>query len=47
VAHSGLMELTHWIGVVLALPPVAVVLLASWRAYATRRARRPDPKETL
>jgi len=39
------MELTHWIGVLLVMPPVAVVLLASWRAHAARRARRPDPKE--
>jgi hypothetical protein len=39
------MELTHWIGVVLASPAVAVVLLASWRAHAARRARRPDPRE--
>jgi uncharacterized protein DUF4383 len=35
------MELTHWIGVVLATPAVAVVLLASWRAHAARRAAVP------
>jgi hypothetical protein len=46
VAHSGLLELTHWIGVLLVLPPAAVVLVASWRAYAARRTRRPDPRET-
>jgi hypothetical protein len=45
VAHSGLLELTHWIGVLLAIPPVAVVLLASWRAHAARRTRRPDSGE--
>jgi len=39
------MELTHWIGVLLVMPPVAVVLLASWRAHAARRARRPDSTE--
>ena len=39
------MELTHWIGVVLVMPAVAVVLLASWRAHVARRTRRPDPKE--
>jgi hypothetical protein len=39
------MELTHWIGVVLASPAAGVVLLASWRAHAARRARRPDPRE--
>jgi hypothetical protein len=46
VAHTGLLELTHWLGVALATPAVAVVLLASWRAYATRRARHPNPRET-
>jgi hypothetical protein len=39
------MELTNWIGVVLVIPPVAVVLLASWRAHAARRARRPNSRE--
>jgi hypothetical protein len=38
------MELTHWLGVALVTPAVAVVLLASWRAFA-RRARRPDSRE--
>ena len=45
MAHSGLMELTHLIGVVLVLPAVGVVLLASWRAHAARRTRRTDPRE--
>ncbi len=36
---------THWIGVALATPVAGVVLLASWRAFASRRTRRPDPKE--
>jgi uncharacterized membrane protein YgdD (TMEM256/DUF423 family) len=39
------MEMAHWIGVALATPVAGVVFLASWRAFATRRARRPDPKE--
>jgi len=39
------MQLTHWIGVLLVLPPVAVVLLASWRAHAARRSDRSDPRE--
>ena len=43
MAYSGLMHLTHWIGVVLVTPAVAVVLLASWRAHAARRGRRRDP----
>ncbi len=45
MAHASLVELTHWIAVVLVTPAVAVVLLASWRAHAARRDRRPDPKE--
>ena len=45
MAHASLLELTHWIGVALVLPAVAVVLLASWRAHAARRDRRPDSKE--
>lgn len=45
MALSGLLELTHWIGVVIVTPAVAVVLLASWRAHAARRDHRPDPKE--
>jgi hypothetical protein len=31
--HSPLMDLAHWIGVVVATPAAAVVLLASWRTY--------------
>jgi hypothetical protein len=45
VAHTSLLEWMHWIAVVLVTPAVAVVLLASWRAHAARRDRRPDPKE--
>jgi hypothetical protein len=45
--HSDLVEeLAHWIGVALATPAAGVVLLASWRAFASRRTRRPDPKES-
>ena len=40
-----MMDLVHWAGVVLALPATAVVLLASWRAHAARRARRPNSRE--
>jgi hypothetical protein len=43
MAHSGWMELTHWIGVALAAPASVIVLLASWR---TRRAPEPDVEET-
>jgi hypothetical protein len=39
------MDLAHWIGVALAAPSAAVVLLASWRASTARRSHRPDPKE--
>jgi uncharacterized membrane protein YgdD (TMEM256/DUF423 family) len=39
-------ELAHWIGVALATPVAGVVFLASWRAFAARRIRRPDPKES-
>jgi hypothetical protein len=35
----------HWLGVALAAPVAGVILLASWRAFAARRTRRPDPKE--
>ena len=45
MAHASLLELTHWIAVVLVTPAAAVVLLASWRANAARRDHRPDPKE--
>ena len=38
-------ELAHWIGVALATPVAGVILLASWRAFASRGTRRPDPKE--
>jgi hypothetical protein len=38
-------ELAHWIGVALATPVAGAIFLASWRAFASRRARRPDPKE--
>jgi hypothetical protein len=41
-----LEELVHWIGVALATPVAGVTLLASWRAFASRRPRRPDPKES-
>jgi hypothetical protein len=40
------MELTHWLGVALAAPVAGVVLVASWRAFAARWTRRPDPKES-
>jgi uncharacterized membrane protein YgdD (TMEM256/DUF423 family) len=39
-------ELAHWVGVALATPVAGVIFLASWRAFASRRFRRPDPKET-
>jgi uncharacterized membrane protein YgdD (TMEM256/DUF423 family) len=39
------MELAHWIGVALATPVAGVVLLASWRALASRRARCPESKD--
>jgi hypothetical protein len=39
------MELAHWLGVALAAPVASVILLASWRAFAARRTRRPGPKE--
>ena len=35
-------QLAHWIGVALATPVAGVVLLASWRAFASRRTARPD-----
>jgi hypothetical protein len=38
--HSSLMDLAHWLGVALATPAAAVVLLASWRAARERRS--PD-----
>jgi hypothetical protein len=40
------MELAHWLGVALATPVAGVILLASWRACAARRTRRPDAKES-
>jgi hypothetical protein len=46
MAHSGWMELTHWIGVALAAPAAAIVLFASWRTLAQRRALEPDAEET-
>jgi hypothetical protein len=47
VEHSGLIqELAHWVGVVLATPVAGVIFLASWRAFASRRTRRPDLKES-
>jgi hypothetical protein len=39
-------ELAHWIGVALATPVAGVVLLASWRTFASRRTRRLEPKES-
>jgi hypothetical protein len=39
-------QLAHWIGVALATPVAGVVLLASGRAFVSRRTRRPDPKES-
>jgi hypothetical protein len=39
------MELAHWIGVALATPVAGVILLASWREFASRRTHRPDPKD--
>jgi hypothetical protein len=48
VEHSGLMEeLAHWLGVALATPVAGVIFLASWRAFAWRRTRRLDSKESL
>lgn len=38
-------ELVHWMGVALATPVTGVILLASWRAFASRRTRRLDLKE--
>jgi hypothetical protein len=38
-------ELAHWVGVALATPVAGVVLLASWRVFASRRTRCSDPKE--
>jgi hypothetical protein len=46
MAHSGWMELTHWIGVALAAPATATVLFASWRTVGQRRAIEPDAQET-
>jgi hypothetical protein len=46
MVHSGWMQLTHWIGVALAAPAAAIVLLASWRTLGHRRAREPDLEET-
>jgi hypothetical protein len=40
-----MQELAHWLGVALATPVTGVVLLVSWRSFASRRTRRPDPKE--
>jgi hypothetical protein len=37
------MDLAHWIGVALAAPAAAVVLLASWRE---RRSRRLTDRRT-
>jgi hypothetical protein len=39
-------ELAHWIGVALATPVAGVVLLASWRAFASRRTPRLEPEES-
>jgi hypothetical protein len=39
------MALAHWIGVALATPAAAAVLLASWRAFGERRAVRSNAKE--
>jgi hypothetical protein len=39
-------ELAHWLGVALATPVAGVIFLASWRAFASRRSRHPDPKES-
>jgi hypothetical protein len=36
-------RLAHWLGVALATPVAGVVLLASWRAFASRRTARLDP----
>jgi hypothetical protein len=38
VDHSPFMDLAHWIGVALATPAAAVVLLASWRTYSEGRS---------
>jgi uncharacterized membrane protein YgdD (TMEM256/DUF423 family) len=38
-------ELAHWMGVALATPVAGVIFLASWRAFAARRTRRPDPED--
>ena len=40
VDHSAHMEFVHWIGVMLAVPAAAVVLLASWRSFAEQRRKR-------
>jgi hypothetical protein len=32
------MDLAHWVGVALATPAAAVVLLASWRTYSEGRS---------
>ena len=41
-----MVELAHWIGVALATPVAGVIFVASWRALASRRTRRPNPKES-
>ena len=40
MGDSSLMELVHWMGVVLATPAAAVVLHASWRTLDRHRALR-------
>jgi hypothetical protein len=37
-------QLAHWFGVALATPVAGLVLLASWRAFTSRRTVPPDLK---